>query len=435
MKCPNCGETILTSVDSCPSCGTSLSKKSTKRSDTNSFQPYEEQELNLSDMDVTESNRSDEETASFHENPWEQGAPESSDSTSKENTNLEEALDSDYEKKIKSIPPDEFDIICKGIKETFLSEEDISQASLSALHFHAFSEYEIQKLIITLYEEMEDTGEIKSDKMPDWLTDNAPDALISPTPTSEIISSSESPIAESAPQAETATSTITKVSRKKSKKNLEELDCWNEFEEEATHSAASQREETHLFNGTIVMNGRNQILYSNLHPKRHKGKIAMVLIIMMLFIMVYPTLDDFRSSDSKQDTNEISRTQESFRKASISPPTVHTMLSIAKSDVQMKKAEPVDYSAYFDYFDSVETEETNTAFTEDSDTDIDYFALLESPDSAQTEELQQSGGDYFSHLDSIERAVETSETVQDKPLVNAEINQFNNIRASKEVMK
>lgn len=375
MKCNKCGETILTTVSKCPNCGSSLSISDTpdKTGSEQALQPFEEQELVLSDEDFGHTDIEDSTTV--HDNPWEAKEQQSSvdeksgsndQGSTEQESSLDKTRDLDYENKIKSIPADEYDIICKGIKETFVTNRDISKKCLKVLKHHKFTEFEIHKLVMSLFEEMEESGSIQKDKLPDWLLTNT---VFTPEAATSGVSEKEKSVSDKSTEKTTNLKITTKSRahstrpKKRSKENDEALDCLREFEQEATYSAA---------NGKSVQIGhhshkRNPVMYSNLRPKRRKRKVAMVLILMALLILLYPTLENIISPDVTEEKGALEGSKQRAAKNEASSDSVPEDGSVKPQTEEQNKTSDSDYSEYFDYFDSVAAEESaNTPQTKEN---------------------------------------------------------------------
>lgn len=374
MKCKKCGDNISKGVDTCPNCGTVISavasSESTKETE---YQLFEDEEIALPDTDFGHNDNSDEEnSANVHVNPWDERDFDKSeegeiiksdvyeDNNSEAHSSLEDTLDLEFQNKIKSIPPDEYEIICNGIKETFVSDADISDASLSALEYYEFSEFDIQKLIISLYEEMEDDGTIKKDDRPSWLVDNTP-----APPESAISDNEEKAEPEPEHEIDIEVPLDRETLRKEKREKAEALRAWKEYEQEATHAISES--EPPKSRGNVVLNSRSRVLYSDLHPlhpRKHKGKIAIVFILMVLMVLLYPTLEDLILPKETKEDRAFEVANQSLNNTMLSSNSITDIIPVkSQSSIQ----DSALYSNYFEYFDSSVANGIETLSTKEKD--------------------------------------------------------------------
>lgn len=340
MKCTKCDEKIPLSVNECPKCDTSIPDKRT----VEDFHVLEEQELNLTDTNVSTSQKVTAESSSHvHENPW-----DAKENEEPENSSLDESRDTGFNQKIEAIPSDEYDIIRKGIKETFETGEEISDATMNALKHYKFTEFDIHQLVMLLFEESDLTDESSTNReKPSWLVDSA-NAMQAGITGAEMAQESEP---EEKSEEELAIEKA--ASRKKKKAVREALSIWKEYEEEATHEHQAKTTET--TSEKRKSQKRGQILYSNLHPRRHKGKIAIIFVLMMFFILLQPTLDAISPTDKETEENSLKKSTSEKQPLSsqITPPK-------QASDPQLKPDTWAEYNSYFDYFDSSPAQKTDS---------------------------------------------------------------------------
>lgn len=314
------------------------------------------------------------------------------------NPNIEDTLDFEYEKKINAIPTAEFNTLCQDIKETFTTGEEISEESLIALEYYKFNQFDIQKLIISLYEEAEESGEIEVDKRPDWLEDNTmttaftsfEDKKGSETVSDMTHAEAVTPYEEIELPEESVSSAKARVHEdvkidEEDSEIAEKL--WEEFEEETTHNPHQHNDNPSFFTS-------GNLLYSNLHPRRHRGKITIILILMAILVLLLPTLENSLSTKASLENNIIVGLKEELTQSNLSMSSIihKPVLRTTLPDSQL-------YNEYFEFFDTVATTKihTNEELENEDSTSIEsaetsneiIFAADEGEDETDNDESEE----------------------------------------------